>query len=234
VNRFSDSSGEKTASGGKGAFFVMKRKFLLQLLLATFVATSLRPDGFSQTLFGVRFSGSHQEVLPADFEADRVSVSFGSFLGKDVDAKKTVYLGIDYASFRVRSQPGGEIYSRQFIPWLGLRYYLQPRFREKVSPVLVVEVFKTYTRLKHSQGAVYSDGDLEYLERLYAPWGFVPSFSAEYVYSSALSLSGQAGLKFSYSKASISGSSNFQEGETRSRSVLGFVSVILNFRWQRR
>jgi len=212
----------------------VKRKSLLQLLLLTLLATSLRTDGFSQMLFGVRFSGSHQETLPADFEADHMSTSFGSFLGKDVNAKETVYLGVDYATFSVGSEPGGEVYSRQFIPWLGLRYYLQPRFQDKVSPALVLEVFKTYTKLKHSQGAVYSGKDLEYLEKLYAPWGFIPSFYAEYVYSRALSLSGQAGLKFSYSKASISGSSNFQDGETKFKSVLGFVSIILNFRWQGR
>ena len=212
----------------------MKRKLLLQLLLAALLASFLRPDAFSQTLFGVRFSGSHQEVLAADFEADRPSISFGSFLGKDINAKETIYFGVDYASFRVEGQPGGQVYSRQFIPWLGLRYYLKPRFKDKVSPALVLEVFKTYTKLKHSQGAVYSEGDLEYLEKLYAPWGFIPSFSAEYVYSRAFSLSGQAGLKFSYSKASISGSSNFQDGETKFKSALGFVSIILNFRWQRR
>ncbi|MFQ5869763.1 MAG: hypothetical protein ACE5JC_07655 [Candidatus Zixiibacteriota bacterium] len=99
----------------------MKRKLLLQLLLAALLATFLYPDAFSQTLFGVRFSGSHQEALPADFGADRPSISFGSFLGKDINAKETIYFGVDYASFRVEGQPGGQVYSRRFIPWLGLR-----------------------------------------------------------------------------------------------------------------
>lgn len=212
----------------------MRRKILLQLLLLAFLTTFLCFDGYSETLFGVRFSGSHQEVLPPDFQRDHIGISLGSFLGKDINAKETICFGVDYAAFSVRSEPGGEVYSRQFVPWLGLRYYLRPRSEDKVSPALVLEVFKTYTKLKHSQGGVYSNEDIEYLQRLYAPWGFIPSFYAEYVYSRAFSLSGQAGLKFSYSKASISGSSNFQDGETKFKSVLGFVSLILNFRWQRR
>jgi hypothetical protein len=204
------------------------------LTLTLFFVGSLCPEGFPQMIFGVRLSGPPQQNLPSDFAADYGTVSFGSFLGKDISGKETVYLGVDYSSFSVKSDPGGEIYSRQFVPWVGLRYYLSPRFEEKVAAALCLEVFKTYTKLRHNQGGVYSDGDLEYLEDLYAPWGFTPCLSVEYLYSSFFSLSGQAGLRFSYSKGSISGSSNFADGETKLKTVSGFGSMILNFRWQRR
>lgn len=204
------------------------------MTLTLFFVSSLCSEGLPQILFGVRLSGPPQRNLPSDFAADYGAISFGSFLGKDISGKEAVYLGVDYSRFSVQSDPGGEIYSRQLVPWVGLRYYLSPRFQEKVAAALCVEVFKTYTKLRHTQGGLYSEGDIEYLQNLYAPWGFTPCLSAEYFCSSSFSLSGQAGLRFSYSKASISGSSNFADGETRLKTVSGFVSMILNFRWQRR
>jgi hypothetical protein len=206
----------------------LRRSLLISIVITLFFSSFCS----AYTILGLKWGFYSSELLPDDFSGDLPSRFVEPYLGGFLAGGEFFYVGASYNSVKVKNETsGGEIYGRIIRPCIGIRYYIGQRTKNDVIPYVAGEIFKSYTRLEFPDGLNYNSEDIEYLEKLYSPWGFSFGLGTDYGVNDFFSLGMETGLRFYYSKPESSGGLVYGTVKEKRREIRLYTLIHLNFSW---
>ncbi|MBD3168131.1 MAG: hypothetical protein GF307_01520 [candidate division Zixibacteria bacterium] len=203
-------------------------KRLLALLLLIFAVAG---NAHSANILGVRWLFQNMELLPDDFAGNSPKMTVSPYLGGYLRSGEFLYIGTAYNNIKSDFDAGGEITGRIIQPYAGIRYYIGPRNKRDVTPYIGAEFYKSFTSLKNDADSVYNSEDVQFLEKLYAPWGFAFSVGADYGAADALYFGMEAGLQWAFSKPEAQGGSIYGNLKQDRRDIRLYTLIHIDFLW---
>jgi hypothetical protein len=148
-----------------------------------------------------------------------------------LDGRFGAVAGLDFGWSSVRYDGAGLPADSSFTQVgfsIGTKYHIVTPARERVSPYFSVDFFKYFASISTHDDDVSSD-EAGYVAALASPLGIGVAFGAEYFFTPAFSIGGEAlGLKLAYAEAELPGGGS---RESRYAYVTLYTAITLNFRF---
>ena len=213
------------------------KKTLLVLGILVFFAASAQA-GFN---FGVKsLSLGYVDLTPENVDALVLLPTnqiLGCYFGVDVGERVVILGGLDFTrtNLKYEATGAGVAYEEkftvtQFIPNVGVKFYLQPRTSGDITPYLYGGFFKAFTSLDLDAVDEDDRAEEEIAKEVNSPFGFIPAFGVEYYASDNFSVGGEVGLRFSFAKGSFDWASGVKE-ELSYSTITKYIGFVLNYRF---
>ncbi len=215
------------------------RKALLVLGILILFGAATAQAGFN---FGVKaLSLKQTDLTPMMFTG---SVPYlpsneilGCYFGVDAGERVVILGGLDLtrASFEYK-ESGADVSIdnkasiTQFIPNVGVKFYLQPRTSGNITPYLYGGIFKAFTSVDLNAVSESERADEEISKEVNSPFGIIPAFGVEYYASDNFSVGGEVGWRFSFAKGNFDWADGVKE-ELSYSTITTYVGFVLNYRF---
>ena len=204
----------------------------IKCFLFTFVMVLiLIPSSSAMNLLGMRWGYFNSDLLPGDYNGSAPDRIVGPYLGGYLAGGEFFYVGAYYNSVKVKKTSGSEIYGRVLQPYAGIRYYIGSHAKNNVVPYIMTEFYKSFTKLEGYASITYNSEDIDYLKKLYSPWGYSVGMGADYGVSKAFFIGMEVGLKWFYTKPDAHGGNVFGTVNEKRRETRLYTLLHLNFAW---
>ncbi|MCP4633035.1 MAG: hypothetical protein GY855_08910 [candidate division Zixibacteria bacterium] len=183
-------------------------------------------------LLGISWGYYNKDLLPEDFAGTSSDRIFNPYIGGNLAGGEVFYIGGAYNNIKL-SENGqdAELYGRILQVYAGFRYYMMPHKKGLTSPYVVTELFKSYTKIEQKNQTTYNSEDINYLKKLYQPWGFSAGIGIDYTISAPFFIGLETGLRWSFAKPKANNGNVFGTRSENLREIRLYSIIHIDFSW---